>query len=222
MKNIPVQYAIPSRQVMVIIGGTCVLVGGIIAMALSLDSPKVAAFLALVGIVLFIWWMVRSVYGDGLASLDEIGLEIVPLRSCFCGGAGLVRIGWDQIDRVEVGATNAPNSPKLFVTLRVRAPRRSWIMVLRRAEDAEFPRRVLELTNAVRGQVGSAPLVAENPYDSPGWKFASILCLISFCGGVVAFLVSGTTGDPYNWVRVLVLGAFAFPLARQVFGSKQE
>ena len=134
-----------------------------------------------------------------------------------------MKISWDEIDRVQAGATNAPNAPKVFVSLRTRRPeKRSWIITILRAEDAEFLPMLLARANEARGLQGGEPLQAQNPYDSAGWKFAAIFLLVMFLAAIIGTIVAGKADDLYVWARVFTLGAFSIPLAKQVLFSKTK
>lgn len=221
MKNIPVHYAIQSRQILLAVGGCFAMVGGIIGIAFWLDSPKLATVVALMFIALYLWMLIRNINAVGEASIEEDALLLMPSRGSLCSISGPVRISWDDVDRVQVGATNAPNAPRVYVSMRTRRPgRRSWIVHVLRQEDSEFVGMVLAQANAVRARGGSGPLQAENPFDSAVWKFASIFLLVMFLAAIVGTIAMGKADDIYVWARIFTLGAFSIPLVKQVFFSK--
>lgn len=223
MKNIPVHYAIPSRQILLTIGGCFAMVAGIIGIAFWLNSPKLAAVVALVFIAIYLWMLIRNMNAVGEASIEEDALLLMPSRGSLCSVSGPVRISWDDIDRVQVGATVAPNAPRVYVSLRTRRPgRRSWIVHVLRQEDSEFVPAVLARANAARACNGGSPLQAENPFDSSVWKFASIFLLVMFLAAIVGTIAMGKADDIYVWARILTLGAFSIPLVKQVFYSKAK
>jgi hypothetical protein len=219
-RKITVRYGIPGRQVFAMLGGVFFLVGAIMAMALTLKSPQVAAVLALAGTGGMIWWLIRSLNGEGELRMDDDVMEIRPVRRVFCTGSGHVRIAWRDVVSVKSGATNA-STPRLFVMLKARHPNRSWIITPRHASDGDLAERMAEHVNAVGHDTNAPHMRVGDPYDTAGWRIAAGIGLVAFIAAVAGMLASGKLDDTRIWRVLLGLGTFAVPLSLVVFRSRR-
>ena len=209
-----IHYAIPGRQVMLVVGGVLLLTGGIISLALLLSSPLVvtAVFLSFFG--LLIWGIARNLNAVGEATLDEGGLTIQPIRRALCAPAGTLRVEWENLERVQAGGTMSA-TPKQYTILRLRRPRRSLIIMAKGDPSFDFCRAVLDRVNEVR----EAPLEAGDPYDTRGWRIFATAAILLFIAAIAGTLMAGKVSDFSVWERIIPMGCFALLLADCVFRS---
>ena len=209
-----IHYAIPGRQVLLVVGGVLLLTSGIIWLALLLSSAVVVTAVFLASFGLLIWGIVRNLNAVGEATLDEGGLTIQPILRALCAPAGTVRVEWANLERVQAGGTMSA-TPRQYTILRIRQPRRSFIIMPKGDPSFDFCKAVLAHVNEAR----DAPLEAGDPYDTRGWRSFATAAILLFIAGIAGTLMSGKVSDFSVWERIAPMGCFALLLADRVFRS---
>lgn len=218
MKTTPVQYAIPGRQIFVILSASAVLVGGIIGLAIG-EPSALSLGLGVIAVSGIIWFLVRNIYGRGELTLTETSLEIASRHSAFCAGRGPVHIGWADCRDFQEGLTNA-TAPTPYVLIKTRVPRRTWIIVSQSPDDVGLAGKILEQANASRAGAGAEPLAIKDSMTSAGWRIAVVAALAISLLGAIGLLTSRQSGDIGLWSGVLTLGGLALSLWPRVFRAR--
>lgn len=212
--NIRIHYAIPGRQVLLVVGGVLLLTGGMIPLALLKPPALVVTAVSLSYFGLLIWGIARNLNAVGEATLDEGGLTIQPIRRALCAPAGALRVEWENLERVLAGGTMSA-TPKQYTILRLRRPRRSLIIMPKGEPSFDFCAAVLTRVNEAR----KAPLEAGDPYDSRAWRIFAMAAILLFIAAIAGTLMAGKVNDFSVWERVIPMGCFAVLLADRVFRS---
>ncbi len=217
----PVQYAIPGRQAWFVIGAVFLMIGVMVVLALWLRPSLLAVPACLAACGGIGWWVFSNLHAQGELVLRREGFELTPRSRAFCAPAGVLRIAWDQVAKVQAGVADGVKARE-YVILRLSQPRRSLIVIPLAGEGPGFVQTVMEGLNASRERSGKPAVAAADPFSGPGWRVTAGIGLAVFVALLIGAVLNAGKLDVMMLGRLFVVGGFVLVLAAKVFGVRRN
>ena len=215
-----VQYAVPARQIVAIVGSVFLMVAVFVALAFWVDSGQALTAISAVMVGVWFWLLWSQTNTRGRAVIDAGGFRLRPLQFSVCAPLGELHIPWDEIVSVESGWANGLKAGE-FVTLhRTRSPRSLWVMNC--SGEAGFKEQVMHFLNQSRHEKGAPDAEAEEAMSSRGWRLFAGAGLVVFAAMVIVAALNPEKISTSMIARLLMIGGFVIALAGKVFSTKRK
>ncbi len=212
---LPVRYAVPARQMAVVLGTVATVWAIVVGCSLA-PLPRVwAVSTAVLTVPVGLWAMVRHAAANGTATLDGEALRLEPRRWAVAAGRGSVTLPWADVEDVRVGEPST-EARAPYVMLRCHARAQTWIVTAEGSDAARFPELVLSLLNETRERSAEPALTPRHPFAARGWRVAAALALGAAAALAVAMAATGRVDDWTLWARLTTTTGFALLFAAAV------
>ncbi len=215
MNPISVKYAVPNRQVWMLLGTAMLFVCGVVFAALT-DPPLWGIALGAGCLGGCIWLAIRHIYGRGELSFTDQGLQIISQRPALCASNGPLQIAWVDCLNLQSGRDDA-TQPDPYVMIKTRSPKRTWILIPLSPDHADLGQEIQRLANAHRVAMAEPPLELIDAMSSIGWKIVTVAALVVGLLCLVGLIATGQSSDLSLWGATVTLNGLAISLWPRVF-----